>query len=126
MSQEDERFFMLDVTEGWRESKKKDEEEFNKAYALAKEVHKYQFRDEGTPYISHIDGIIDIMKNELEDKNYRAWMVIALHDVLEDSNEITYKDLENLFGKYTAEEVQLLTKSKDISIETYLKNMEEY
>lgn len=35
---------------------------FEKAYAVANDAHKGQLRDEGSPYITHIDGVIDILK----------------------------------------------------------------
>jgi GTP pyrophosphokinase len=119
-------FFMQDVTEGWEKSEQLDKEMFDKAYNLATEVHKEQFREEGMPYITHIDGILDIMKNELNDFNYRKWTVIALHDVLEDSNKYTYEDLKTMFDNLIVDNVRVLTKVKGVSIEQYLSNIEGY
>lgn len=119
------RTFIKDVAEGWEQSEKSDKELFIKAYEFAKEVHKEQYRDEGSPYITHIDGIIDILRNELNDMNYYKWTVVALHDVLEDSNT-TYEELKSMFGELIAMEVDLLTKRKSYDLGEYLKRMEEY
>lgn len=124
-SYRDMSFFMQDVTEGWNVTEKENKKEFEKAYVFAKEVHKDQFRNEGTPYISHIDGIIDIMKDELNNLDYSTWTVIALHDVLEDSH-YTYEDLKQTFDKYIADDVNILTKTKGLSIEEYISRMESY
>lgn len=122
---EQNRTFIQDVTEGWDQSEASDKELFIKAYEFAKEVHKEQYRDEGSPYITHIEGIIDILRNELNDMNYYKWAVVALHDVLEDSNT-TYEELKSMFGELIAREVDLLTKRKSYDLGEYLKRMEDY
>jgi len=122
---EKDKLFIQEVTEGWEQSEKSDKELFEKAYNFAKEIHRGQYRDEGSPYITHIDGIIDILENELNDHNYYKWAVVALHDVLEDS-DVTYEELKNKFGYIIAKEVDLLTKKQGYDIEQYIKQMEEY
>lgn len=120
---EEIQYLMKSWGEGWKEAEEKEREMFLKAYEFAKEVHKNQVRDEGTPYISHIDGIIDIMKNELNDANLYKYTIIALHDVIEDS-DYTYEDLVSMFNKVTADVVMVLTKEKGTDIQQYLSKIE--
>lgn len=117
---------MQDISEGWENAELEDKLLFEKAYALAVDVHKNQTRDQGSPYITHIDGIIDIIENELGYNNYTYKILAALHDVLEDSLVIKFNDLKNMFGENIATMVQLLTKTKDLTVEQYLKRMEDY
>lgn len=124
-SYKDMSFFIQDVSGGWDITEKENKKEFEKAYAFAKEVHKDQFRNEGTPYITHIDEILNIIKYELNNSDYSAWTVIALHDVLEDSN-YTYEDLNQMFDEYVADDVRVLTKTKDMDTEQYIKNLESH
>ena len=126
MKYEEEIKIINDASWGWEKSENEDKKLFNKAYKIACDVHKNQVRDEGTPYITHIDAILKIFKDELFDSNYIIWVVIALHDVLEDSNEYTYDDIEKLFNENIAKEVQLLTKEKGQNIESYIIKMKEY
>lgn len=98
---------------------------FDKAYNFAKEVHKNQTRDEGIPYFTHIEGIIEILKNEF-DMNYHTALTIAcLHDVLEDS-DYTYNDLVEIFDPFIADSVKALTKTKDMSMEDYINQLNEF
>lgn len=114
--------FMIDASQGWNASKKAQKETFQRAYELAVKAHEGQFRDEGTPYITHIDSILKIFREELEDLSFRKWTIIALHDVLEDSN-YTYEDLKAEFSEIIADCVRALTKTKGMKIEQYLSNI---
>jgi GTP diphosphokinase / guanosine-3',5'-bis(diphosphate) 3'-diphosphatase len=99
---------------------------FEAAYSLANRVHQDQERDDGAPYMTHIDGVILILKEELKATNKSYYSIAALHDVLEDSDTITYDYIKELFGTYIANGVKLLTKTKHLSIQQYLYNMETY
>ena len=99
-------------------------DDLEKAYSIAKEAHKGQLRDEGTPYITHIDGVIDILKNELGFNVDTMLAVAALHDVLEDS-KYTYEDLEKSMGKTITKAVKVLTKEKGHDFGEYMKNIAE-
>lgn len=103
-----------------------DQELFNKAYALATKVHKLQTRDEGTPYITHIDAILNLLRTELNLDDDALFCVAALHDVLEDSDIVTFEALEKEFGYTIAHEVKLLTKKKGQTIESYLHDITTY
>jgi GTP pyrophosphokinase len=101
----------------------------DKAYAMAVKVHQYQKRDDGAPYMTHIDGVLSILRNECaltRLKDYTILAVASLHDVLEDSDSISYQDLVLEFGLEIAQEVKLLTKTKDMSLDQYLGKMKAY
>ena len=86
------------------------------AYALAKHGHRHQERKEldaeGRPirYFEHLRGTALILIDEL--KIIDPDMVIAslMHDSLEDTDDISDRMLEHLFGKRVAMMVKLLTK----------------
>lgn len=109
----------------FRKDELNDREMFEKSYSFACDVHKDQLRDEGKPYITHVDGILDIFKNELKDFDYYIWTIVALHDVLEDSLH-TKNDLSNLFDEYISIVVDVLSKQKGQTISDYLYRMENH
>jgi len=80
------------------------------AYEMARSVHEYQRRNDGTPYFWHATRVARIILDEL--KLYDADLLIAglLHDVLEDSDSITRNVIEYNFGAYVGMIVQTLTK----------------
>lgn len=99
-----------------------DQEDFPRAMDFARGAHAGQIRDEGTPYIEHIEGVLKILKDEFHVRADTALSVAALHDVLEDT-DFTYDDLNNTFGSPIADAVLLLTKRKDQDTMTYLENI---
>ena len=109
--------FMDDI-HGWTEIKT-----FDKAYAIANDAHKGQLRDEGIPYISHIDGVLDILRNELKIRMDFILSVAAMHDVLEDSDKYSYQDLVKYFGTGMADDVMLLTKKEGQNVQEYLQEI---
>lgn len=125
MNYKENRAFINDISEGWEENKEQQKAIFDKAYKLACSVHENQYRDEGTPYITHIDGILDIFKNELNDLSYNKWIIIALHDVLEDS-DLTENDLVQKFGDAIVKKVTIVTKTKGMDVKDYISRMEQY
>ena len=69
-----------------------------KAHSVASEAHKNQFRQEGSPYITHPVAVASILlKLHLDVETVCAGL---MHDVLEDS-VIKKSYLEKLFGKET-------------------------
>lgn len=96
----------------------------DKAYAVANDAHAGQLRDEGTPYITHIDGVLDILKTELKIKSDMVLSVAAMHDVLEDSKKYTAADLSKLFGPDISNAVQLLSKVDGQDVREYLELIE--
>lgn len=80
------------------------------AYEVARSVHEFQTRNDGTPYFYHSTRTVKILIDEL--RIYDADVLIAalLHDVLEDSDTVTKGILEYNFGSYVAYCVEVLTK----------------
>lgn len=93
-----------------------------KARKLAEKVHEGQYRKDGvTPYISHPEGVVKILKGigvTDEDIICAAW----LHDTIEDGN-ISKQDIENEFNSNIARIVMLLTR--DCGREQYKGRIKE-
>ena len=78
-----------------------------KAYDLAEEAHKNQFRKSGEPYIIHPLGVASILLGlKMDDKTLAAAL---MHDVVEDT-DYTKQDLTNMFGAVVANLVDGVTK----------------
>jgi GTP diphosphokinase / guanosine-3',5'-bis(diphosphate) 3'-diphosphatase len=90
-------------------SKRKDIDikKIEKAFLLAENLHKDQKRKSGEPYFVHPAWIA----NKLIELNADEATIISglLHDTVEDT-KITFKEIENLFGKSVSKIVQGLTK----------------
>ena len=77
---------------------------FEKALAMAMEVHQGQVDKSGEPYLKHVLRVaMSFEKEELQ-------IVGLLHDVLEDGDRYTIRDLADLFGLRVAAAITLLTK----------------
>lgn len=82
-----------------------------KARVVAFELHKNQFRIGGAPYITHLAGVVSILKNiGIDDKKIlaAAW----LHDVIEDCG-VTKYFLEREFNSEVTRIVVALTRDVD-------------
>lgn len=80
------------------------------AYEMARSVHEYQVRNDGTPYFSHSARSTKILIDELQIFDEDVLIASLLQDVLEDSDTITRGVLEYNFGSYVAYVVEMLTK----------------
>ncbi len=89
------------------------------AYEMARSVHEQQSRRDGTPYFYHCTRVCKIVVEEL--KLYDADLICAvlLHDVLEDSKEITKEIIEYNFGDYVGYVVEILTKDLKAQEQNY-------
>lgn len=89
-----------------------------KAEEVARNAHLTQFRrDKVTPYIKHVESVVDKVKND--DEKIVAW----LHDVIEDT-PTTSKDLLDMgFDKDIVSAVELLTKTEGYDYIEYMRNI---
>ncbi len=83
------------------------------AYDMARSVHEFQVRNDGTPYFHHSARTVRILMDELSIYDPDVIIAALLHDVLEDSDTITRGVLEYNFGGYVAYVVETLTKDLD-------------
>ncbi len=93
------------------------------AYDMAESVHEGQKRHDQTPYFWHPSRVAKITIIELGIKDVQVICAALLHDVLEDSQEITPEVIEYNFGEYASYLVQMLTK--DIKAEGMLRELIE-
>ena len=86
-----------------------------KAYDLAKKSHKNQLRRSGEPYIIHPIAVAKI----LADLGMDAQSIAAalLHDTVEDT-DVTYEDIEKMFGEEIAHLVDGVTKLAKVPTKT--------
>lgn len=101
------------------EQRSKFEQLLELAIKVATKAHKGQLDKGGNPYILHPQAVaasLDSTENKI---------VAYLHDVVEDT-EITLEDLEKMGFTYRiVNSVRILTKSKDISYDDYLKSIKK-
>ncbi|WP_375241795.1 RelA/SpoT family protein [Lacinutrix sp.] len=93
-----------------------DKKLIRKAFEVAVDAHKTQRRKSGEAYIFHPIAVARIVASEI---GLDATSIAAalLHDVVEDSEDYTVKDIENLFGQTVARIVDGLTKISSLSKE---------
>ncbi len=80
------------------------------AYEMAESVHAGQQRRDGSPYFFHCSRVCKILIVELGITDSDVLCASLLHDVLEDSDEITREIIAYNFGEYCAYIVETLTK----------------
>lgn len=101
------------------EQRSKFEQLLELAIEVAAKAHEGQLDKGGNPYILHPQAVaasLDGTENKI---------VAYLHDVVEDT-EITLEDLEKMGFTYRiVNSVRILTKSKDISYDDYLKSVKK-
>jgi (p)ppGpp synthase/HD superfamily hydrolase len=83
------------------------------AESLAKEYHKGQKRFDGSDYITHLQGVVNLV-----DKKHNGIVIVAwLHDILEDTPMTADKLAELGIRKDLIDSIVAITKKED---ETYL------
>jgi len=99
---------------------------FKKAFNLAVEAHRGQFRDSGEPYVTHPLYVALILTEYYVDEE--TLIAALLHDVIEDNDEVDFELIEEKFGKIVGELVEGVTKikkfmpkKKEMEIETIRK-----
>ncbi len=93
-----------------------------KAFDVAKDAHKDQRRKSGEPYLYHPIAVAKIVAYDI---GLGAIGIAAglMHDVVEDSDDYTVNDMQNLFGNKIATIIDGLTKiefikHQDVSVQT--------
>jgi len=94
-----------------------DKKLIRKAFDVAVEAHKEQRRKSGEAYIFHPIAVATIVASEI---GLDATSIAAalLHDVVEDNENYTIKDIEDLFGETVARIVDGLTKISSLKKDT--------
>ena len=87
-----------------------------RAINLASLAHIGQYRANGDPYILHPIRVM-MQMDTVEEK-----IVAILHDVLEDT-DVTYNELDLIFGDTVMIGIEGLTKPKGVSYDDYLKQV---
>ena len=82
------------------------------AYRLAKEAHRFQFRDDMTRYFEHLRGVDLILIDELGIMDTELLIAGLLHDAPEDSFLLKTRDIKLIFGERVGEVVLKVTKPK--------------
>lgn len=105
---------MQGLIDAWKKAAHKDEADLiTRAYLMAKEAHKAQFRATGEPYIIHPVAAMKILFDlGLVDEHTLAAALI--HDTVEDT-EVTLEDVREELGADVAELVDGVTKLSRIS-----------
>lgn len=92
----------------------------NKAWRIARRVHKGQKRFNGQPYINHIKATVGII-DEMGLIDERRMLLAILHDVLEDGGK--FSDIKN-FDDKLMRPLTYLTHSKDsLYYDDYIENI---
>ncbi|SFN85664.1 GTP pyrophosphokinase [Bizionia echini] len=101
----------------YRTLSKADKIQIRKAFDVAMDAHKDQRRKSGEAYIFHPIAVAKIVAKEI---GLDATSITAalLHDVVEDCDRYTVKDIEELFGETVAKIVDGLTKISSLNKDT--------
>ncbi|WP_452596775.1 RelA/SpoT family protein [Pontimicrobium sp. MEBiC01747] len=94
-----------------------DKKLIRKAFDVAVDAHKEQRRKSGEAYIFHPIAVATIVASEI---GLDATSIAAalLHDVVEDNEDYSIKDIERLFGETVARIVDGLTKISSLKKDT--------
>ncbi|TYB79597.1 RelA/SpoT family protein [Bizionia myxarmorum] len=101
----------------YRTLTKEDKVQIRKAFDVAVDAHKDQRRKSGEAYIFHPIAVAKIVAKEI---GLDATSIVAalLHDVVEDSERYTIKDIQDQFGETVAKIVDGLTKISSLNKDT--------
>ena len=99
-----------------------DKKLIRKAFDLAVEAHNGQRRRSGEAYVFHPIAVAKIVSSEI---GLDATSIAAalIHDVVEDNENYTINDIEQMFGKVVAKivhgltKISKLSKSSDVSLQ---------
>jgi guanosine-3',5'-bis(diphosphate) 3'-pyrophosphohydrolase len=95
-----------------------------KAMLIAKKAHNNQQRDCSSPYYSHPIEVSEILISGLKENVTTEMIAVSImHDVVEDSDNITIDNLRSMFGVEISSMVDLVTRIKENGIELSMKNI---
>ncbi|HMC00512.1 MAG TPA: RelA/SpoT family protein [Flavobacteriaceae bacterium] len=109
----------------YRTLSRDDKKMIRSAFDVALDAHKNQRRKSGEAYIFHPLAVAKIVASEI---GLDATSIAAalLHDVVEDNDDYTLADIEQMFGETVARIVDGLTKisslKKDLDVSTQAEN----
>ncbi|MDX1317811.1 MAG: HD domain-containing protein, partial [Xanthomarina gelatinilytica] len=93
-----------------------DKKLIRKAFDVAVDAHKDQRRKSGEAYIFHPIAVAKIVAQEIG-MDATSIAAALLHDVVEDNDDYTIADIEQLFGETVAKIVDGLTKISSLDTE---------
>lgn len=97
----------------WESNKGKvDTTKVKQAFKIATKAHENMRRRSGEPYIFHPLEVASIVAKDMG-LGETSIICALMHDVVEDSQDYTIEDIENIFGEKVAYIVDGLTKIKD-------------
>ena len=91
---------------------------FEDALQFAINAHRGQLDNGWTPYIMHLLGVWE----RVREASLTTQIVALLHDSVEDTS-VTYEDILREFGEDVANAVQILTHQKGVKYEPYIENI---
>ncbi|MFV0572153.1 MAG: RelA/SpoT family protein [Xanthomarina gelatinilytica] len=100
----------------YRTLTKEDKKLIRKAFDVAVDAHKDQRRKSGEAYIFHPIAVAKIVAQEIG-MDATSIAAALLHDVVEDNDDYTIADIEQLFGETVAKIVDGLTKISSLDTE---------
>ena len=89
-----------------------DEELITKGFYFCVDEFKDMYRISGDPYYTHPLKVALIIMNEMNYADNETIVAALLHDIIEDKKNISYTDINNVFGTKIADIVEGVTKIK--------------
>lgn len=93
-----------------------------KAWELARKVHKKQTRFDGSPYINHIEGVVEIL-NDMGVDDEATLIAAILHDAIEDGESWVTDEIFKVFGNEIGYLVKSLTLKQNTNYDTYIHSI---
>ncbi len=94
-------------------------DKIQRAWDLARKVHKDQKRFDKTPYITHPEGVVEILK-EMGVTDENTIITAILHDTIEDGESWVTDTIFKDFGKEIGYLVKLLSLKPGQSYDNYV------
>lgn len=92
-----------------------------KTLNIIKKAFKNKVDKAGSPYINHLIQVAENTKFFIKNKD--VYIIALLHDLLEDSKDWTEDKLRKIYSNNIVDTLLLLTHKKDISYDSYIKNL---